>query len=96
MARRRIENTGVQLNEEQYTHQPKPTNRLKIRLDDLRTFEALTANQQKFFDIYKRGGYLIGMLGSPGTGKCLGADEVLELYVSEEVENKLKDKLVDQ
>ena len=55
MARRKVENTGVQLNEDQYTHQPKTTNRLKIRLDDLRTFEALTPNQQKFFDIYKTG-----------------------------------------
>lgn len=56
-------------NEEQiYKHSTK-TNSLVIKLDHLRTFEALTANQQKFFDAYKRGDYFISLLGSPGTGK---------------------------
>lgn len=73
MARRKdtgvVINQGVPMDEAKYTHQPQQTNRLKIRLDDLKTFDALTTNQQKFFDYYKRGGYLLGMLGSPGTGK---------------------------
>ena len=66
---RRIENTGVSMDETKYRHQPQPSNRLKIKLDDLRTFEALTPNQQKFFDMYKQGGYCMALLGSPGVGK---------------------------
>ncbi len=42
---------------------------LKIKLDHLRTFSPLTDNQAKFFDVYKRGDYFIGLLGSPGVGK---------------------------
>lgn len=66
---RAVRNTGVPSNEERFTHQPVPSNALKIKLDYLRTFEALTENQQKFFDIYKKGGYFMFCLGSPGTGK---------------------------
>ncbi len=50
------------------SHQPV-SNHLKIKLDHLKTFDALTENQQKFFDMYKRGDYCIGVLGSAGTGK---------------------------
>ena len=63
------ENTGVSLNEKQYTHQPQVSSALKIKLDHLKTFDALTENQQTFFDMYRGGGYLIGLLGSPGVGK---------------------------
>lgn len=45
------------------------SNSLKIKLDHLKTFEALTPNQQKFFDLYKAGGYCVGLFGSPGVGK---------------------------
>jgi len=60
-----------------------PTNRLKLRLDDLKTFDPLTDNQKKFFDAYRQGDYFIGMFGSPGVGKtflsCLRAfEEVLD------------------
>lgn len=68
MTRQRVQNTSPRFNEPNTDHQPK-NNGLKMKLDHLKTFEALTPNQQKFFDIYKRGGYLIGMWGSPGTGK---------------------------
>jgi len=66
-----------------YIHQPVTSNALKIKLDHLKTFEALTQNQQKFFDAYKRGDYFMGLLGSPGVGKTFLAlyraiEEVLD------------------
>jgi len=62
---------------------PKPTNHLKIRIDDLRTFDPLTDNQKKFFDAYKRGDYFIALHGVAGTGKTFCAlykalEEVLD------------------
>lgn len=64
-------------------HQPAISNALRLKLDHLKTFEALTQNQQKFFDAYKRGDYFIGLLGSPGVGKTFLAlyraiEEVLD------------------
>jgi predicted ribonuclease YlaK len=64
-------------------HLPVVTNSLKIKLDHLKTFQALTENQQLFFDAYKRGDYFIGMFGSPGVGKTFLAvyraiEEVLD------------------
>jgi len=50
-------------------HQPASNNTLKIKLDHLKTFEPLTPNQEKFFNLYKSGAYCIGLLGSPGVGK---------------------------
>lgn len=66
-----------------HSHQPVTSNALKIKLDHLKTFEALTSNQQKFFDAYKRGDYFVGLLGSPGVGKTFLAlyraiEEVLD------------------
>ena len=63
--------------------QPSVSNSLKIKLDHLKTFDALTENQQKFFDAYKRGDYFIGLFGSPGVGKTFLAmyrslEEVLD------------------
>lgn len=56
-------------NEEyKYQHQPV-SNGLKIKLDHLRTFDPLTENQAKFFEMYRGGGYFIGLFGSPGVGK---------------------------
>lgn len=51
----------------------RETNGLKIRLDDLKTFEPLTDNQRKFFDAYKRGDYFIALHGVAGTGKSFCA-----------------------
>jgi predicted ribonuclease YlaK len=71
-------------NEEQLTkHQPSVSNSLKIKLDHLKSFDALTQNQQKFFDAYKQGDYFIGLFGSPGVGKTFlalyrGLEEVLD------------------
>jgi predicted ribonuclease YlaK len=42
---------------------------LKLRLDDLKTFDPLTDNQRIFFDAYKRGDYFVALHGVAGTGK---------------------------
>jgi predicted ribonuclease YlaK len=70
----------------------KPTNHLKIRIDDLKTFQPLTENQRLFFEAYKRGDYFVGLFGSPGVGKTF-----LALYKAiEEVMDKSNsfDKIV--
>lgn len=77
-ARQRVE----EKENEEY-RQPSVSNSLKIKLDHLKTFDALTDNQQKFFDSYKRGDYFIGLFGSPGVGKTFLAmyrslEEVLD------------------
>ena len=62
----------------------KPVNNsLRIRLDDLKTFDPLTPNQKLFFDAYKRGDYFIALHGVAGTGKTFCAlykaiEEVLD------------------
>lgn len=63
-------------------HQPV-NNSLKIRLDDLKTFDPLTDNQKLFFDAYKRGDYFVALHGVAGTGKTFIAfykaiEEVLD------------------
>lgn len=70
-------------NEDNSVRHQAVTNSLKIKLDHLKTFEALTKNQQAFFDSYKTGDYFIGMFGSPGVGKTFLAlyravEEVLD------------------
>jgi predicted ribonuclease YlaK len=66
-----LENREEQINNQQhkYSHQPAVSNSLKIKLDHLKTFTALTENQQVLFDMFKRGDYCMGVLGSAGTGK---------------------------
>mgnify|MGYP003348669705 FL=1 len=59
------------------------TNTLKIKLDDLKTFQPLTENQKKFFEGYKRGDYFVALHGVAGTGKTFCAmykalEEVLD------------------
>jgi predicted ribonuclease YlaK len=62
----------------------KPVNNtLRIRIDDLKTFQPLTANQKLFFDAYKRGDYFVALHGVAGTGKTFCAlykaiEEVLD------------------
>ena len=73
----------AEVNENEEYRQPSVSNSLKIKLDHLKTFDALTENQQKFFDAYKRGDYFIGLFGSPGVGKTFlamyrGLEEVLD------------------
>jgi predicted ribonuclease YlaK len=76
MARKQVANTEI-------VTTAKSTNHLKIRIDDLKTFQPLTQNQKLFFDSYKRGDYFIGLFGSPGVGKTFlallkGLEEVLD------------------
>lgn len=56
---------------------------LRIKLDQLKTFEPLTDNQKIFFDAYKRGDYFVALHGVAGTGKTFIAlykaiEEVLD------------------
>ena len=65
------------------TPQKVTSNHLKLRLDDLKTFEPLTNNQKIFFDAYKRGDYFVALHGVAGTGKTFIAlykaiEEVLD------------------
>ena len=60
------------------------SNRLKMRIEDLRTFKPLTENQGIFFNSYKVGEYFMMLSGSAGTGKSF-----IALYKSlEEVMDK--------
>jgi predicted ribonuclease YlaK len=68
---------------EEITDFSKPTNRLRLRLDDMKTFQPLTENQKTFFDAYKRQDYFIALHGVAGTGKTFSAlykaiEEVLD------------------
>ena len=58
-------------------------NTLRVRIDDLKTFQPLTENQQLFFDAYKQGDYFVALHGVAGTGKTFIAlykaiEEVLD------------------
>jgi phosphate starvation-inducible protein PhoH len=58
-------------------------NTLKIRIDDLKTFDPLTQNQKLFFEAYKRQDYFVALHGVAGTGKTFIAvykalEEVLD------------------
>jgi predicted ribonuclease YlaK len=70
-------------NETASTTTNKSTNHLKLRIDDLKTFQPLTDNQKLFFDAYKRGDYFVALHGVAGTGKTFCAlykaiEEVLD------------------
>lgn len=74
-------NTQIQIEEKQTNK--SVNNTLKIRIDDLKTFDPLTENQKKFFDAYKIGDYFIALHGVAGTGKTFIAlykalEEVLD------------------
>jgi predicted ribonuclease YlaK len=58
-------------------------NRLKLTLNDMATFQPLTDNQRKFFDLYKDGAECMLLHGVAGTGKTFIAlyralEEVLD------------------
>jgi len=80
MARRAVK---VSEQEEDNVKPIKPNNHLKLRIDDLKTFDPLTENQKKFFEAYKTGDYFIALHGVAGTGKTFCAmykaiEEVLD------------------
>jgi len=61
----------------------KTTNQLRIKIDDLKTFQPLTNNQKLFFEAYKRQDYFVALHGVAGTGKTFCAlymalEEVLD------------------
>lgn len=47
------------------------SNRLKIKIEDLKTLKPLTKNQKLFFDAYANGDEAIMLYGSAGTGKTI-------------------------
>lgn len=47
----------------------QPKRKLKLRIDDLEVFDPLTANQTKFFELYKQGTQATMLHGAAGTGK---------------------------
>jgi phosphate starvation-inducible protein PhoH len=81
MARKNVETVEPA---ETNTHKKTAVNNtLKVRLDDLKTFEPLTENQRKFFDAYKKQEYFVALHGVAGTGKTFIAlykalEEVLD------------------
>ena len=77
MARRNTANTESDIKT------TRTNNSLKIRIDDLKTFDPLTENQKKFFEAYKRQDYFVALHGVAGTGKTFIAvykalEEVLD------------------
>lgn len=61
----------------------RQTQSLRIKIDQLKTFDPLTDNQKKFFEAYKRGDYFVALHGVAGTGKTFIAlykalEEVLD------------------
>jgi phosphate starvation-inducible protein PhoH len=82
MATRSAAKKVIDINEDRET-KPVTSNQLKLRLDNLKTFQPLTDNQKKFFDAYKLGDYFIALHGVAGTGKTFIAlykaiEEVLD------------------
>lgn len=80
-----VEDTNIQKQPREQAEllQAKPNNHLKLRIDDLKTFQPLTDNQKKFFDAYKVGDYFVALHGVAGTGKTFIAlykaiEEVLD------------------
>jgi phosphate starvation-inducible protein PhoH len=82
MARTAASKKVVDIHEERET-KPIGSNQLRIKLDNLKTFQPLTNNQKTFFDAYKQGDYFIALHGVAGTGKTFIAlykaiEEVLD------------------
>jgi len=64
-----IEKHFDDLKQEPIKQTPTASNRIKMRIEDLKTFSPLTDNQRAFFDAYKLGDYFMMLSGSAGTGK---------------------------
>ena len=82
MARKQTANTETE-NTSTHKNGNNTNHHLKLRIDDLKTFDPLTDHQKQFFDAYKRGDYFIALHGVAGTGKTFIAlykalEEVLD------------------
>ena len=73
MARKQANSLAHENVVELKTPTPKPSNHLRLRIDDLKTFDPLTQNQKLFIDAYKRGDYFVALHGVAGTGKTFCA-----------------------
>lgn len=79
---------AVTIHTEEYNPQTQPNvkpinNTLRLKLDNLKTFQPLTNNQRLFYEAYKRGDYFVALHGVAGTGKTFIAvykalEEVLD------------------
>jgi phosphate starvation-inducible protein PhoH len=83
MARKQTANTETENTSTHKNGNGNTNHHLKIRIDDLKTFDPLTDHQKQFFDAYKRGDYFIALHGVAGTGKTFIAlykalEEVLD------------------
>jgi predicted ribonuclease YlaK len=83
MARASAAKKVVEIHHEDRETKPVASNQLKLRLDNLRTFQPLTNNQKLFFEAYKQGDYFVALHGVAGTGKTFIAlykaiEEVLD------------------
>ena len=83
MATRSAAKKVIDTHNEDRESKPIASNQLKIRLDNLKTFQPLTDNQKLFYDAYKRGDYFVALHGVAGTGKTFIAlykaiEEVLD------------------
>ena len=83
MARKQTANTETENTTTHKNGNGNTNHHLKLRIDDLKTFDPLTDHQKQFFDAYKRGDYFIALHGVAGTGKTFIAlykalEEVLD------------------
>lgn len=72
VAKRKVVDKVIE-SKQQAVRVPVTTQTLKLKLDNLRTFEPLTDNQKLFFDAYSRGDYFVALHGTAGTGKTFCA-----------------------
>ncbi len=83
MARKQTANTETENTTTHKNGNGNTNHHLKLRIDDLKTFDPLTDHQKQFYDAYKRGDYFIALHGVAGTGKTFIAlykalEEVLD------------------
>ena len=83
MARTSAAKKVIEIHNEDRETKPVASNQLRLRLDNLKTFQPLTENQKLFYEAYKRGDYFVALHGVAGTGKTFIAlykaiEEVLD------------------